>query len=266
MADLFRLDGRIALVTGASRGLGLAMAEALAGQGAQVLLNGRDPATVDAAVARIEAAGGRAESMAFDVTDPEATLAAMATIKSRHGGLDILVNNAGVQHRQPITDWTDADFERILGINLTACFRLAREAAQADAAPKAMAASSRPARSPPFSGGRRSTPMSPPRPVSMGSPARWRPSSDPRASRSMPWPLATSPPSSIRPWSTTPRSPPGCASARRWVAGPSRTSWAAPSSSWPRTLRPTSPDTFWPWMAGSASASELTRPIAVDRR
>ncbi|MFL5337645.1 MAG: SDR family oxidoreductase [Geminicoccaceae bacterium] len=130
MADLFRLDGRIALVTGASRGLGLAMAEALAGQGAHVLLNGRDPATLDEAAAKIEAAGGRAESMPFDVTDGDATLAAMATIATRHGGLDILVNNAGVQHRQALTEWTDADFERIVAVNLTACFRLAREAAR----------------------------------------------------------------------------------------------------------------------------------------
>src|SRR5262245_9015883 len=109
MTDLFRLDGRIALVTGASRGLGLAMAEALAGQGAHVLLNGRDPGTLDAAAAKIEAAGNRAESIAFDVADADATAAAMSEIERRHGRLDILVNNAGVQHRVPVTDWTDAD-------------------------------------------------------------------------------------------------------------------------------------------------------------
>jgi gluconate 5-dehydrogenase len=130
MSDLFRLDGRVALVTGASRGLGFAMAEALAGQGAHVLLNGRDPATLDEAAAKISASGASAEAVSFDVTDRSATLAAMATIATRHGGLDILVNNAGVQHRVPVVEWTDEDFERILAVNLTACFRLAREAAR----------------------------------------------------------------------------------------------------------------------------------------
>jgi gluconate 5-dehydrogenase len=125
MSDLFRLDGRVALVTGASRGLGFAMAEALAAHGAHVLVNARDAAAVAAAAERI---GG--EPMPFDVSDGPATLAAMTEIERRHGRLDILVNNAGVQHRVPITEWTDEDFERVLAINLTACFRLAREAAR----------------------------------------------------------------------------------------------------------------------------------------
>ena len=125
MSDLFRLDGRVALVTGASRGLGFAMAEALAAHGATVLVNARDPAAVALAADRIGA-----EAMPFDVTDAAATLAAMAEIERRHGRLDILVNNAGVQHRVPAVEWTDADFERVLAVNLTACFRLAREAAK----------------------------------------------------------------------------------------------------------------------------------------
>ena len=125
MSDLFRLDGRIALVTGASRGLGFAMAEALAAHGAQVIVNARDAAAVAEAAGRI---GG--EPLPFDVSDGPATLAAMAEIVRRHGRLDILVNNAGVQHRVPVTEWTDEDFERVLAINLTACFRLAREASR----------------------------------------------------------------------------------------------------------------------------------------
>jgi gluconate 5-dehydrogenase len=123
MSDLFRLDGRVALVTGASRGLGFAMAEALATHGARVLVNARDPAAVARAAERI---GG--EPLAFDVADAAATLAAIADIERRHGRLDILVNNAGVQHRVPAVEWTDADFERVLAVNLTSCFRLAREA------------------------------------------------------------------------------------------------------------------------------------------
>ena len=128
MKDMFRLDGRVALVTGASRGLGFAMAEALAAFGATVILNGRDEATLEVAAERLRAAGGTALVSAFDVADAEATVAAVRAIGEEHGRLDILVNNAGVQHRVPVTEWTDADFERVVAINLTACFRLAREA------------------------------------------------------------------------------------------------------------------------------------------
>ena len=130
MHDLFRLDGRVALVTGASRGLGLAMAEALAAYGATVVLNARDPAPLAAAADRLAAAGHQVAPLAFDVTDAAAAVDAVAAIARRHGRLDILVNNAGVQHRVPAVDWTDADFERLLAVNLTACFRLAREAAR----------------------------------------------------------------------------------------------------------------------------------------
>ena len=128
MSGLFRLDGRVALVTGASRGLGFAMAEALAAHGARVVLNGRDAATLADAAGRLAAHG--AEPLAFDVTDARATAEALQRIRAAHGRLDILVNNAGVQHRVPLTEWTDADFERLVAVNLTACFRLAREAAK----------------------------------------------------------------------------------------------------------------------------------------
>jgi gluconate 5-dehydrogenase len=128
MSSLFRLDGRVALVTGASRGLGFAMAEALAAHGARVILNGRDPATLADAAGRLAAHG--AEPLAFDVTDAQATAEALRRIRAAHGRLDILVNNAGAQHRVPLTEWTDADFERLVAVNLTACFRLAREAAR----------------------------------------------------------------------------------------------------------------------------------------
>ena len=126
MTDRFSLNGRVALVTGASRGLGLAMAEALAGHGARVVLNGRDPETLRSAASRLT----NAEFAAFDVRDAEAGPAAIADIVNRHGKLDILINNAGIQHRRPLTEWEDGDFERILATNLTSCFRLAREAAR----------------------------------------------------------------------------------------------------------------------------------------
>jgi gluconate 5-dehydrogenase len=130
MSDLFSLDGQVALVTGSSRGLGFAMAEALAEHGAMVLLNGRDPATLGGRALELTKRGLRAEAMPFDVTDGNAVAAAVKDVAKRHGRLDILINNAGIQHRVPLTEWADADWERVIGANLSACFRLAREAAR----------------------------------------------------------------------------------------------------------------------------------------
>ena len=131
MTHPFSLDGRVALVTGASRGIGFAIAEALADNGARVLLNGRDRTMLLRKTEDIRAKGGKAEMAAFDVTDAAASVKAVADAADKFGRLDILVNNAGIQHRVALTEWTDADIERVLATNFTACFRLAREAARA---------------------------------------------------------------------------------------------------------------------------------------
>ena len=130
MSDLFKLDGQVALVTGASRGLGFAMASALAAHGATVVLNGRQAETLRAKVEELKARGYRAEAAAFDVTDSTAATGAIQTIAERHGRFDILANNAGIQHRVPLVEWADEDWDRVIGANLSACFRLAREAAK----------------------------------------------------------------------------------------------------------------------------------------
>jgi gluconate 5-dehydrogenase len=130
MTGPFSLDGRVALVTGASRGIGFAIAEALADSGARVLLNGRDRTMLMRKADELRAKGGKAETAVFDVTDAAASSKAVADAADKFGRLDILVNNAGVQHRVPLTDWTDADIERVMATNFTACFRLAREAAR----------------------------------------------------------------------------------------------------------------------------------------
>jgi len=128
--DAFSLAGKVALITGASRGLGRAMADAMARVGAHVILNGRDQAALDDAVASLTSAGLAASSAAFDVTDEEAATAAIAAIAARHGHLDIFVGNAGIQHRKPLLEWETADWSRILLTNLTSQFVLAREAAR----------------------------------------------------------------------------------------------------------------------------------------
>ena len=127
--QLFSLDGRIALITGASRGLGLAMAEGLAEAGAIVALNGRNADALDGVASALRGRGLKAEIAPFDVTDQHAVKNAIETIITRHGHLDILVANAGINHRVPLADWTPADWDRLLTTNLKACFFVAQQAA-----------------------------------------------------------------------------------------------------------------------------------------
>ena len=126
----FSLAGRIALVTGASRGLGAAIAERYARAGALVVLNARNAVALDAVRTRIESIGGRAEAAAFDVADEAAQTAALDDIVKRHGRLDIAVANAGIQHRKPLTEFATEDFRRVVDVNLTAVWTLARESAR----------------------------------------------------------------------------------------------------------------------------------------
>jgi gluconate 5-dehydrogenase len=121
----FSLTGRRALVTGSSQGIGLALAEALARAGAQVVLNGRDPARLEQAAARLRAAGLAVEAVACDVTDE----AAVAAAASRWGAVDILVNNTGIQRRGPLETMPLADWEAVLRTNLTSAFLVARAVA-----------------------------------------------------------------------------------------------------------------------------------------
>ena len=130
MLESFALQGRVALVTGAARGLGFEIAKGLAGAGALVLLNGRDPAALDAAAAAIRAAGGSAEPLAFDVADAAAGERAVAAVGQRHGRLDILVNNVGQRDRRALFDFALDDLRRLLDANLVAPFALSRAAAE----------------------------------------------------------------------------------------------------------------------------------------
>jgi gluconate 5-dehydrogenase len=127
---MFSLQGKVALVTGSSRGLGWAMAQALAKAGAHVILNARDPAALAERVAQLRAQGGEGETAAFDVTDHAAGAACIRGAVQRHGRFDILLANAGIQHRKPITEFEAADFQRVIDTNLTAVWALAKEAAR----------------------------------------------------------------------------------------------------------------------------------------
>lgn len=129
-ARLFDLTGQVALVTGASRGLGWAMAQALAAAGALVVLNGRDAAALGSCRDQLAAWGLRADIAPFDVTDASSAISSVAAIGVRHGRLDILVSNAGSTVRRPLLEQTEADWHGVIDTGLTAGWRLAREAAR----------------------------------------------------------------------------------------------------------------------------------------
>ena len=121
----FRLDGRRALVTGGSKGLGLASAAALAAAGAHVTICARSATEVRAAVAAIETAGGAASAMQLDVNDLAATAQAIAAAEP----FDILVNNAGTNRPRTFLDVTVDDYDAIMGLNVRAAFFVAQAVA-----------------------------------------------------------------------------------------------------------------------------------------
>ncbi|MFO1396697.1 MAG: glucose 1-dehydrogenase [Burkholderiales bacterium] len=118
----FSLAGRVALVTGATRGLGFAIAHGMAEAGATVVLNGRKPDDLAASAQRLHDAGHKADIAAFDVTDRDAVHAGIATVVARHGAIDILVNNAGIQRRAPFVEFKQDDWDAVIATNLTAPF------------------------------------------------------------------------------------------------------------------------------------------------
>jgi 2-deoxy-D-gluconate 3-dehydrogenase len=129
VGDRFSLAGRVALVTGAGRGIGRAIALALGEAGAAVACAARSRDQVEGAAAAITAGGGRARGLRLDVTRSEQVTAAVEEIAAALGPVDILVNNAGVTMEKPSTEVTDEDWDRILATNLTSMFRCARAVA-----------------------------------------------------------------------------------------------------------------------------------------
>ncbi|HET9816763.1 MAG TPA: SDR family NAD(P)-dependent oxidoreductase [Xanthobacteraceae bacterium] len=129
-AELFDVKGRVALVTGASSGLGVRFAELLAGEGAAVALVARRAERLAAVKARIEQAGGRAVAISADVTDRRAMVRAFDEAEKAFGTVTILVNNAGVVHSGRVMELPEEEWRRVVGTNLDAVFLWAQEAAR----------------------------------------------------------------------------------------------------------------------------------------
>jgi len=122
----FDLTGHVALVTGAYRGMGFAIARALALAGATAVLNARRADAIAPSLRALQDEGLAADSALFDVTDAEGIQRAVAAIADAHGPVSILVNNAGIQRRHAFVDFPDADWDAIMATNLTGPYRVSK--------------------------------------------------------------------------------------------------------------------------------------------
>ena len=129
--SLFDLSGRTALVTGSSRGIGMALAQGLLEAGARVVVHGRDRSRAEATASELSVATGGATGVAtFDVTDAEAVDRGVSEMERVWGVPDILVNNAGIQRRGPLLDFTKADWDDLVATNLTSVFLVGQRVAR----------------------------------------------------------------------------------------------------------------------------------------
>ncbi len=124
--ERFRLDGKVALVTGAGRGIGKGCARGLAEAGAEVILMSRTGAELDELEARIEADGGRARTAVCDVADAAAVKALVPGL----GPIDVLVNNAGTNVPEPFVEVTEAHYDRVMNLNVRAAFMVSQAVAK----------------------------------------------------------------------------------------------------------------------------------------
>jgi NAD(P)-dependent dehydrogenase (short-subunit alcohol dehydrogenase family) len=120
------LEGRVALITGASRGLGKAMALALGGAGAKLALVARDKAKLDEVAAEAAALGAEAAVFLADVADEAQVLAMESQVVARYGRVDILINNAGTNIRKPLVEYTLEEWRKVVDVNLTSVFLMCR--------------------------------------------------------------------------------------------------------------------------------------------
>ncbi|MGB9098856.1 SDR family oxidoreductase [Erwinia sp.] len=130
MSSLFSLSGKTALITGSTRGLGLAYAQGLAAAGASVILNGTQESHMQTALATMEKQGANARGFLFNVADEAAVEAVFKQLDEQDIHVDIVINNAGIQFRQPMLDLALSDWQRVLDVNLTSAFLIGRTAAR----------------------------------------------------------------------------------------------------------------------------------------
>jgi 3-oxoacyl-[acyl-carrier protein] reductase len=124
-------NAKVALVTGASRGIGMAIAERLARDGFQLIINySENAAPAEALVRKLEGAGGRALAVKADISDPNAVREMFDAAERTFGGVDVLVNNAGIMSLAAIAETDDASFDRLIAVNLKGTFNTLREAAK----------------------------------------------------------------------------------------------------------------------------------------
>lgn len=128
--DIFDLSGKVALVTGSSRGLGYTIASGLGQAGATVVLNGVNAERLERAVQALNAQGIKAFGAAFDVTQTAQIRAEVEKIEAEIGPIDILFNNAGIQIRRPLESFEEADWQQLIDINLTGAYRVSQAVVQ----------------------------------------------------------------------------------------------------------------------------------------
>lgn len=126
MSRLFSLEGKVALVTGSSQGIGYALAKGLAEAGAEVILNGRKKDKLDEAVRSLEPEGLKAHGIVFDVIDESAVSVAIQHIQNTIGPIDILVNNAGITVRKKVYDLSYDEWKSVMAVNLDGAFLVTR--------------------------------------------------------------------------------------------------------------------------------------------
>ncbi len=127
---MFSLEGRTALITGSSQGIGYTLAEGMAAAGAKIVLNGRSADKLAAAAEALSATGAQVETLGFDVVDHAATQAAVDRFEAESGPIHVLVNNAGMQHRAPLQDFPSEAFERLIATNVTSVFNVGQAVAR----------------------------------------------------------------------------------------------------------------------------------------
>jgi gluconate 5-dehydrogenase len=128
--SLFSLAGRRALITGSSRGIGFGIAAALAGAGAEIVINSRDTEALGLAAEKLAAGGASVRAVAFDVTNEESVADGIGWCESELGPIDILVNNAGMQYRSPLEDFPAEKFEQVIRTNLNSVFYVGQAVAR----------------------------------------------------------------------------------------------------------------------------------------